>query len=256
MLRCRRMRRAPKSRARWGGRPLSAAGVACSVWLAACVGGCLCPRPTAYAPDLDGGADATPPDAPSSEPADDAADAEAPPDASPADASPPDAVRDGAPGDASWGANVIANPGFEAGEPPWVFYTDGVGTFAVESPGWVGNSAAEVEVTTLGTNVQLFQPDLALQPGTRYRIGFAARATAARDLDVALHQHVSPYVSYGLWWTVSVGTSWQTFSTEFTTEGFSAPVTDGRLRFWFVNHAVAGDVFWFDEVTLEPRLDR
>jgi hypothetical protein len=45
--------------------------------------------------------------------------------------------------------------------------------------------------------------------------------------------------------------SWQTFSTEFTSTGFSSTTTDTRLRFWFVGQAGNGEIYLIDDVQLE-----
>jgi hypothetical protein len=65
-------------------------------------------------------------------------------------------------------------------------------------------------------------------------------------------QHASPYTSYGINGQVfNLGMSWQVFTHEFTTTGFSDNTTDTRLRFWFVDKASNGDVYWLDDVRLE-----
>jgi hypothetical protein len=50
---------------------------------------------------------------------------------------------------------------------------------------------------------------------------------------------------------IDLGTSWQPFSIEFTTTGFSDTTSDVRLRFWFSGPARDKDIFWIDDVRLE-----
>ena len=147
--------------------------------------------------------------------------------------------------------NLIINPGFESGTPPWIFYTDGTGKFTAASPGYEGSKSANIVVYTGGTNIQLYQKGISLEPKTRYRLSFAAYSTRGHDLKVKLIKHVSPYTDYGLDQTFNLGTNWQEFSTEFTTTGFSGIVNDGRLMFYLVPFATAGDTYYIDKVLLE-----
>ncbi|GEM_PF-2100410 len=147
--------------------------------------------------------------------------------------------------------NIVPNSGFESGTTSWAFYTNGTGTFATSSPGYLGNNAAKLTISSSGaTNIQLYQPALLLAPNTRYLLSFAAYSNYGRDLDVSIIKHVSPYTNYGLSYSANLGTSWQAFSTEFTTSGFTGNVSDGRLSFWLAPHATAGDIYYIDNVTI------
>jgi tripartite motif-containing protein 71 len=147
--------------------------------------------------------------------------------------------------------NLIDNPGFESGTSPWVFYTIETGLFNVKAPVFDGNSAARVTLNNGGTNVQLYQKDLTLEPNTRYRLSFAAYSTTGHDLSIVLLKHASPYTRYGLDYKADLGTIWQTFTTEFTTSGFKGTVDDGRLMFWLAPFAAAGDTYYIDAIHLE-----
>jgi regulation of enolase protein 1 (concanavalin A-like superfamily) len=148
--------------------------------------------------------------------------------------------------------NLINNPGFELGTTSWVFHTNGTGTFTAASPGYGGTAlAANLALDSGGTNIQLYQTGITLEPGTRYRLSFAAYSNTGHDLTVYLHKHLTPYTNYGLSYTAALSSTWQTFTTEFITTGFSGTVTDGRLRFWFASFAAAGDVYHIDDVRLE-----
>lgn len=148
-------------------------------------------------------------------------------------------------------SNLIKNPGFESETSPWIFYTDGTGKFTSASPGYDGNNSANIVLYTGGTNIQLYQTGISLEPITRYRLNFAAYSTTGHDLKVRLIKHVSPYTGYGLDRTFDLNASWQEFSTEFTTTGFTGAVNDGRLMFFLAPYVKAGDKYYIDNVRLE-----
>lgn len=147
--------------------------------------------------------------------------------------------------------NLIQNPGFESGTSSWRFYTSGTGTFNITSLGVEGASAARLTLNSGGTNIQLYQTGMILEPKTRYRLSFSAYSTTGHDIIVRLFKHGSPYTSYAPNFKAYLGTSWQTFTTEFTSTGSTATVNDGRLMFWFAPFATAGEVYSIDDVHLE-----
>ncbi len=146
--------------------------------------------------------------------------------------------------------NIVNNPGFESGTSPWAAYTDGSGSFTTASPGYEGSFAARISISTPGSNVQVYQYNLSLEPATAYRLEFTARSNSGHNLSVFIHKHTSPYTNYGLNnYVANLTPSWQTFSTTFTSTN-SVPVNDARLRFWFAPYDAAGDVYWIDSVVL------
>ena len=147
--------------------------------------------------------------------------------------------------------NVVVNPGFESGKSPWSFYTNGTGSFNISSPAYDGSGAAHITLVTTGTNMQLNQTNISLEPNTDYELRFAAYSNTGHDLQVFLHKNTSPYTNYGLAnYQVNLTTGWAVYTIPFTTDNFSTPVNDARLRFWFVNHASNGDEYWIDDVVL------
>jgi hypothetical protein len=150
--------------------------------------------------------------------------------------------------------NVILNPGFESGTTNWSFFTDGKGSFTTTTQNvYECNRAVQVNIKIEGKNVQLFQPGLTLQPNTAYRLRLAGRASANRAVKLFLAKHTSPYTNYGVSGvTINLTSSWQVYQIDFTTKGFSAPVSDGRLRIALESSDVAGDIFYFDHVVLAP----
>ncbi|MCD4798799.1 MAG: carbohydrate binding domain-containing protein, partial [Methanosarcinales archaeon] len=148
--------------------------------------------------------------------------------------------------------NVIQNPGFESGTSPWIFYTNGIGTFLNDASGVGSPHAGHITISQEGTNVQLYQPGLVLEPNTLYRLSFKAYSNTGHDFSISLHKHESPYTNYGLSnYVVNLGTSWSEYSTQFTTSGFSKTVNDGRLRFWLSSYDAKGDQYFIDDVILE-----
>ncbi|MFZ3382389.1 MAG: carbohydrate binding domain-containing protein [Candidatus Methanoperedens sp.] len=147
--------------------------------------------------------------------------------------------------------NIIDNPSFESGTSSWNFFTNGTGTFTASSPGYEGTNSAVLALNMIGSNVQLFQNGIVLEPDTNYRLSFAGYSTTGNDVAVILFKHVSPYTNYGLSNTFDLGTSWQVFNYEFTTKGFTRNVSDGRFQFWLSPFASAGDIYYLDNIILE-----
>ena len=116
---------------------------------------------------------------------------------------------------------IIMNPGFESGTLSWLFYTSGTGSFTAVGPGYAGNNSAILAFGSVGTNIQLYQTGVTLEANTRYRLSFAAYSTTGHDVTVRLFKHGSPYFAYMPDFTSNLGTGWQTFTTEFTSSGFT-----------------------------------
>lgn len=153
-------------------------------------------------------------------------------------------------------ANVLTNGSFESGTTPWNFYSNGSASFSQASTGTSGTKSGRISISTEGTNVQLYQAYITLQPNTEYRLSFDAYSSSGHDLEVSIGKHVSPYVNYGLNSRVcDLGTGWQSFTMSFTTTGFSNTVGDARLMFWLAPYDAAGDVYSIDNVVLAPATD-
>jgi hypothetical protein len=147
--------------------------------------------------------------------------------------------------------NVVINPGFENGEFPWKFYTNGTGSFTFTPSACEGSSAAYISTITAGTNIQFYQTDLPLKPNTDYALSFCAYSNTGHDLRVMLIQHDSPYSNYGLSRSlVNLTTNWKTYTINFKTKDFAGPVSDARLSFWLATDSKAGDEYWIDDVIL------
>jgi len=149
------------------------------------------------------------------------------------------------------GQNILANGGFEQGALSWSFYTNGSGDLSATSPGYEGSNAARINIGGSGTNVQLNQAPLSLDPNTLYRLSFAAKCNTGHDVNVSLFSNQTGVPNYGLSsYAFDLTSSWNTYSVEFTTSGFESPVSDARLMFWLAPYASAGDQYWFDDIVL------
>ncbi|MFN0156602.1 MAG: carbohydrate binding domain-containing protein [Bacteroidota bacterium] len=148
--------------------------------------------------------------------------------------------------------NIVQNPGFESGTGSWTFFTNASGNFASVSPGFTGSRTARLTINSAGSNVQLYQSGLTLEPNTNYTLKFVAYSSNGKDVALSVLQQGAPNTNYGLNnRLVNLTTSWQTFTIEFTTTGFQNTVSDGRVRFWLAPYATAGTVYFLDDVELK-----
>jgi cysteine-rich repeat protein len=139
--------------------------------------------------------------------------------------------------------NLVSNGDFSAGESDWVFSSNGTATFDVVA------GEAVIDFAVVGSKVQLYQPGIALEGNTNYRLTFRGRSTAGHDVIVRMIEHEAPYTNCGLRQTVNLKTADQMFVVPFTTP--PGPLGPGRFVFWFSRHAADGDVYRFDDVVIE-----
>ncbi|MBI5472803.1 MAG: carbohydrate binding domain-containing protein, partial [Ignavibacteriae bacterium] len=152
---------------------------------------------------------------------------------------------------AALGQSLITNSGFESGTSSWNFYSNSSAAFAADAAGNSSPRSGHVTINSQGSNVQLFQTEFLLEEDAQYTLTFAAYSNTGRDFSVSVQKHTSPYSMYGLAdQTFNLGTSWQTFSVQFTASGFSGTTSDTRLRIWFAPFDVAGDQYFIDDVVL------
>jgi hypothetical protein len=150
--------------------------------------------------------------------------------------------------------NAILNPGFESGKTYWQFYSkDGKGNFSTTASNpYQCNLASQITMQIPGTNDKFYQTDINLQPKSPYRLLLAARSTGGQDVKIYLDKGVSPYTNYGInGITLDLTPAWQMFEIVFTTENFSTPVADGRLRITLIG-GIAGETYFFDDFSLSP----
>jgi hypothetical protein len=117
--------------------------------------------------------------------------------------------------------NRLRNPGFEAGLTDWFTWINGSAqaTFTIDPEAYEGSQALKVQVTqTAGPSwqVQFLQSNLALQAGKTYRLRFSARADQPTTIRGAVGRESPPWDALGWSQSISLGTSWQTYTFEFT----------------------------------------
>jgi len=149
------------------------------------------------------------------------------------------------------GVSVLSNGCFSRGNEEWVFYTNGAATADSVGGSPFSGHVNRITFQQEGSNTQLFQSGIVLEPSSAYRLTFAARSSTAHDLQVNLCQHGAPFDNYGLsYWTADLSTEWTFYSVDFMTKNFASSVSDGRLMFWLAPYAKAGDVYMVDQVSL------
>ena len=144
--------------------------------------------------------------------------------------------------------NIVTNGGFEAGTTPWRYYHNGSGnSFGVVSTAPVSEGTQKARIvlgSTVGTNNQLYQTGLTLVAGTAYRMTFSAYASTASSLRVRVVEQDEDYTTYGFAYrTISLGTSFQTFTIDFTAANFAGTVNDAMLQFWFANSGASRSIY-------------
>ena len=151
--------------------------------------------------------------------------------------------------------NIVTNGSFESNLSGWSYFSNGGGSAnATTMDQDHCDYSAKLDFTGTGSNVQLYQHSIGLDASTDYTLSFRARATTPRNVNVYLHKHTAGYNNYGLNEGVNLTTDWQTFTYDFTSQGFSGSVSNARLRFWLVN-GQTGDSMFFDNVVLQKADD-
>lgn len=146
--------------------------------------------------------------------------------------------------------NLLSNGNFSFGYDNWTFFTNGNGYFLVNS----NNETGMISITNPNTNTQLYQKGFMLKPNNRYELRFRAYSNTGSDLKLYIHKHTSPYSNYGLEeTTVDLTTDWRSYAYSFTTTNLSTSTQDTRLRFWFPGSSKAGDIYFFDDVSLSQK---
>jgi hypothetical protein len=120
--------------------------------------------------------------------------------------------------------NRLRNPGFDESLTDWSTRVGDTAqaTFTVDPGAHEGSPALKVEVTQVGDTsweVQVIQAHLALQAGKTYRIRFAARAPGVSQpttIAAEVMRDSPPWDSLGCCGEISLDTSWQTYTFEFT----------------------------------------
>jgi len=114
-----------------------------------------------------------------------------------------------------------------------------------------GQSAAKVTIVNPDAKLQFYQSGVKLYEDTTYLLSFSAYAVRPHAISLYMHQHSADYANFGLSIsTLELSATWQRYAVRFTTQNIEGVTQDGRLRFWLRPGAQAGDIFWFDRVSL------
>jgi len=146
--------------------------------------------------------------------------------------------------------NLLQNGSFESSGAswlsPWIFRNTGGSIGQDATTKAHGFSSAKVNVTAASTSyhlVQLRQSGKALAAGKTYAVTFWAKASAARNIEVALQGAASPFPTY-FKRSPAVTTSWQQYTLLYT-----ATASNQNTQLNFDLARATGQV-WLDDVTL------
>lgn len=130
--------------------------------------------------------------------------------------------------------NLVSNPSFESDEDNWGWNSDpsNAANFSVVNGGTVGSKMARIRkiTNTNITDIQLLQYPLVLEPNKNYRVTLDAKANVDSNFRILIHKH-SGGGNYGLNYQIDVGTTWQTYTTDFVSTPSAS--SDARLRMRF-----------------------
>ena len=132
----------------------------------------------------------------------------------------------------------------------WADNTTGaVATVTADSADYsAGSKSARVDVSNQGDGtdwkILLSQSALSTVQGTSYDLTFAARASMARQMSVNMQKGATDWRSYGLYRTIDLATTWQTFTVTFEA---NETATDARLGFEL---GTATGSVWIDAVSM------
>lgn len=78
-------------------------------------------------------------------------------------------------------SNALTNHSFESGQSNWTFFTNGEGDFdVVTNDVYHCSNSARITIDEAGSNVQLYQRGIELQPNSQYQLRFAAKSSTGR----------------------------------------------------------------------------
>lgn len=123
--------------------------------------------------------------------------------------------------DAGFGANLVTNPGFEAGLLPWVYYvqTTAMATVAVtNSSPHSGMNCIEANVTNPGPaefDVQIVYHGVPVTAGRRFHAEAWIRAATSRLVSFSVEQAAPPYATY-CYRSAMIGPGWNLLAGDCT----------------------------------------
>jgi len=141
--------------------------------------------------------------------------------------------------------NILVNPTIRP-LAPWKTFFNGVATVTTSSTG-----GAKIDIATQGTNMQLYQKDLAIAGDTDYVLYFEARNANNRSVAVKVAKDETPFTNYGLDQVVALTNDFQTFELPF--HSTAGDKTDARLVFQFGPYDLNGTEYQIRNVLLSKK---
>jgi beta-glucanase (GH16 family) len=155
------------------------------------------------------------------------------------------------------GACVLLNGDFEApGPAPWVLQSNqpaGAAASYFFDTGYNSEKSLQINIANGGANtfdVQLIHGDVAVVPGRRYMLSFAARASQGRSAEFILQRPAPPFETLSDV-TVEVGTNWQLFNYTLDVPSTAS----GESPDFRVNIGQITGSIWLDNIALCEVLD-
>lgn len=152
------------------------------------------------------------------------------------------------------GAEMLSNGDFSSGTSGWNYQLSGspaaTGSATVQPDGAGATNVARLIISSAGQqawHAQFIHSGLAVTAGTAYTLGFWAKASSARSIEVTLMRDYGDYGEAGFDSFPSLGTGWQYY--QFV---FSPSVSDSNLRLNFGNMGLQTGTVWVGDVTLKP----
>jgi hypothetical protein len=154
--------------------------------------------------------------------------------------------------------NQIPNSSFDTDLSGWQFYA-GSGSAATYSRSTndyaTAPASCQISVQNQGTNqsgIQFYVNNLAITNGKIYRLTYKAKATTPFTMQApVLIKQSSPFSNYyssKTSWTVNVGSSWSSYTNDFTA---NANATDARTDFFLGNSVPSGSSLYLDDIQLQ-----
>lgn len=121
----------------------------------------------------------------------------------------------------------------------------------IQNDAIAGKQSARITVTTAKGSTQFFQKNLKLEPNSTYFLSFSAYSSLGSNLTASLGKQSALSVSYGLTnFEADLTKSWNKFTTQFTTSGFTTAVLDAQLTFDLTPFAKSGSTYTLDNIEL------
>jgi WD40 repeat protein/tRNA A-37 threonylcarbamoyl transferase component Bud32 len=149
------------------------------------------------------------------------------------------------------GTNLLSNGSFNNGLTAWLAeqHENAHASFTRTFDFTNNQPSVKVSVTnadTTGWYIQLNYPHLKLASNLVYTISFAAKATPATNVDVAVSQAHPDWLELGYFRSLSLATHWQWFTNTFQ---LSAGDSNARVNFGSMGDKLS--TFWFADVRLQ-----